>query len=1741
MTGLTQGTSYTFTVTATNSAGTGSPSAASNSITTFATPVNTVAPVVSGTATVGQTLSTTNGTWTGTATITYTYQWQRNGVDIGSATSSTYTLVNADAGNPVRCVVTGTNSYGNSSANSNATANVAAIAPGAPTIGTATATGTTTATVAFTAPASNGGATITTYTATSSPGNITGTLSQAGSGTITVTGLSQGTSYTFTVTATNSAGTGSASSASNSITTFATPVNTVAPVVSGTATVGQTLSTTNGTWTGTATITYTYQWQRAGVDIGSATSSTYTLVNADASNPIRCVVTGTNSYGNSSANSNATANVAAIVPGAPTIGVATATGDSTATVAFTAPASNGGATITSYTATSSPAGGTGTLSQAGSGTISVTGLTQGTTYTFTVTATNSVGTGSASSASNSITTTASYFNYNTLLLPGASTTFVDDASTNNFAVTINGDTKPNSMNPYSPGYYSGYFAGGASDYVTASAGSSQLNLPGDFTVELWFYATESAKSLPQFAYSANGGFGCGINSYDPGTRRVDWRQVGTAPIYGATVVTSNTWHHVAYVKSGSTFKIFLDGILDYYNGSYTTTFTTTASYIGSANNGDANYSFTGYISNFRVVKGTAVYTTASTTIGATIFTPSATPLTAISNTALLTCQSNRFIDNSTNALALTVTGSVSINSFQPFTPNSSYSTYGSGYFDGTGDYLTVPQNAAFNFGTGDFTVEGWWNFTSIAADQCLVMLGTGANVPNPKCAWWLRYQSSGTLSFYRYDGAVTENNFTLPSALTTNTWYHIACTRSGTSLKMFVNGVAVGTTITSSLNFDNVDSDPLVIGRVITGGGTYYANGYYSDVRIVKGTAVYTTAFTPPTTPLTAISGTSLLTLQNNQSVNNNVFLDNSSNNFLVTRNGNTTQGTFSPYGGNWSNYFDATYIQTPAGSTTAIIGGTGAITPTSTFTVECWIYQTQRHTGASQPILIGDQGTNGSLYWTFGPDTTGKLAFYVYTGSQVLSTGNDTIPLNTWTHIAMSINSGAIKLFVNGNLQTITGATTTGTQTGTFGYLLTGGFYTFTGGYAYIGYLSNLRIVKSALYSTTFTPSTTPLTPVTNTGLLTCQSSSFIDNSLNKFALTTGSTLSVQRFSPFNPSSVTPTSYSGYFDGTGDVLNITGAAGPEGTQDFTWESWWYFTSLGGQYPRIFEANTASGFQIYSDSGTFGVASNGGSIIVSYDISALTNQWLHLCVTRSGSAMRLFVNGVLRAYSASGGTNFASSTDWRVYSEGSGPIGYLSNMRVVRGSVVAGYVTASTTTGTTIFTPPTSPLTAISGTSLLTCQSPTFIDNSTNNFPITTAGNTQPLTQNPFGYTSATTQGYTVSTIGGSGYFDGTGDYLSIPNNDNIVLGSSNYTIQLWVYPISSASPLGMISKGNSNSVGADFWSIEFSNTAGGFSFYCGAYNGGSAILSGTAPLNTWTHITVVRNSLVHNLYVNGVSVSTATAGSTYTVTSAGSLYIGTGSYAPASRAINGYISDARIIKAQALYTSNFVPPSQPLTAVQNTTFLSNMTSGGIIDYTMMTNSETVGNASLSTTVTKFGATSLYFDGTGDYLTSPNSTNFDFGSGNFTIQLWLYLNVTTDQNIIAKWWTGGQQWVLQFRQAGQDSIANQHWRFVANNGSTAATDFTEASTTSVATSTWYHIALTRSGSSYKLFRDGTQVGSTYTNAAAITATTDPLTIGQFRNDGTAYLNGYVDDLSITKGYAVYTSNFTPPTGPLPTY
>ena len=308
-------------VTATNAGGSTAAATTQTAVVTAAPPANTAPPTISGTARDGQTLTAANGTWTGTPTITYTYQWRRcdssgaSCADISGATGSTYTAVPADVGSTIRVVVTGTNAGGSASATSAQTAVVA----GNPPVNTALPSISGTAQDGQTLSAATGiwtGTPTITYTyqwrRCDSSGNNCADIAGATSATYTAVPADVGKTLRVVVTATNAIGTASATSAQTAVVAPAPPVNTVLPSISGVAQEGSTVTAGAGTWSGTPTITYTYQWRRcdsAGnncVDIAGQTATTYTLVAADVGKTLRVVVTATNAGGTASATSPAT-------------------------------------------------------------------------------------------------------------------------------------------------------------------------------------------------------------------------------------------------------------------------------------------------------------------------------------------------------------------------------------------------------------------------------------------------------------------------------------------------------------------------------------------------------------------------------------------------------------------------------------------------------------------------------------------------------------------------------------------------------------------------------------------------------------------------------------------------------------------------------------------------------------------------------------------------------------------------------------------------------------------------------------------------------------------------------------------------------------------------------------------------------------------------------------------------------------------------------------------------------------------------------------------------------------------------------------------------------------------------------------------------------------------------------------------------------------------------------------------
>jgi hypothetical protein len=179
------------------------------------------------------------------------------------------------------------------------------------------------------------------------------------------------------------------------------------------------------------------------------------------------------------------------------------------------------------------------------------------------------------------------------------------------------------------------------------------------------------------------------------------------------------------------------------------------------------------------------------------------------------------------------------------------------------------------------------------------------------------------------------------------------------------------------------------------------------------------------------------------------------------------------------------------------------------------------------------------------------------------------------------------------------------------------------------------------------------------------------------------------------------------------------------------------------------------------------------------------------------------------------------------------------------------------------------------------------------------------------------------------------------------------------------------------------------------------------------------------------------------------------------------------------------------------------------------------------GNAQISTAQSKFGGASIAFDGTGDNLSVAESTGFDFGSANFTVECWIYANSLSASDYAA---------LMGFH----DAINFNAWgAYVRSNGvffygSTAT--LTGGGT--VNTSTWYHFAASRSGSTIRVFLDGIEVNSdtvfgTYVAGGLL------FRVGDDNTGGNPAFNGYIDDLRITKGVARYTANFTPPTAPFP--
>jgi len=403
-----------------------------------------------------------------------------------------------------------------------------------------------------------------------------------------------------------------------------------------------------------------------------------------------------------------------------------------------------------------------------------------------------------------------------------------------------------------------------------------------------------------------------------------------------------------------------------------------------------------------------------------------------------------------------------------------------------------------------------------------------------------------------------------------------------------------------------------------------------------------------------------------------------------VTTNGNAQVSTTQSKFGGASGTFDGSgdYLQ-PATSTDLRTWNNS----TTGYTVECWFNPNSFTIGGSPsnyPLIVGNMNQGGDTnLWSFGPASSTTLVFYYFNGAQQrLSATVSTMSTGTWYHIAFTYStSGTMTIWKDGV------SVATGSVAGTPQFNASAGLFVIgqVNNVGYNGYLDELRISKTARYSSTFTPATTPFVNDSNTLLLlhmngTSGSTSFPDDAGSRsrqgISIVGSPTISTAQ------SKIGSSSY--YQPGTATNYAVVGNNSTLDLSDFTIEFWWYNTGNlpngGGLTPFI---NSNVLFYIGWNSGyVYDVYAGGSKVSLSYSVSLSQNTWYHVAFQRSGSTITVWHNGS-QVTSGSGYTGTLGST-WDIgkYSSGYFWQGYLDEIRV---SKVARY-SSTFTPSTTAFT-----------------------------------------------------------------------------------------------------------------------------------------------------------------------------------------------------------------------------------------------------------------------------------------------------------------------------------------------------------------------------------------------------------------------------------------------------------------------
>jgi len=660
-------------------------------------------------------------------------------------------------------------------------------------------------------------------------------------------------------------------------------------------------------------------------------------------------------------------------------------------------------------------------------------------------------------------------NYTTALITSVgannaiNNTFVD-SSTNSHTITVAGNATQTTFSPYRHGGYSTYFDG-TTDYLTVASSTEHDFGTGNFCVEFWWW--------PETVTGNSAGLHIALSSpansttqlgYDEGGRKLYFynNDNGGNIIQNTGVTpTVKAWNHIALCRSGTTVSLYLNG-----TRAGTATHTSNVSFsglqIGRYTAG--GYEIDGYVRDVRLVKGSSIYdaTQASLTVPTE-------PLTAVTNTTLLACHLPYIADGSTTGHAITVNGNTKTEPFAPYDAQeySAADHSGSISLDGSGDSVSAAASADFGFGTGDLTVEWWINFNSISNYPYQIdMRSTGTDAP---LALYTNTASGNVLGVYVNATVIATGT----NAFTPGRWTHYAVCKTGGYLKGYFNGKEDFSIVCTR---DYGSSEAIRVGAVF-GNDNYYVDGSIADVRLVKGTAVYTSAFTPPTAPLTAITNTSLLLKGTNAGI-----IDKSQSSSQLILEADTKCSSTQAKYRSTAIYTDGTgdriRFQAESSKLTSWWGVGG-----QPFTVEWWQYDEMPYTtnhivGPNTGGGVGGWNTtNGHEWLTFFSGSTFYLQYFGTNNSYNTISGTPStmgFVQNQWQHIAHTYDGTTWKFYIDGtealssNLPNVPQGVNVSFVT--LGGMPDNSYYSAT-------YYDDVRITKGLVrYTANFTPPTAAL-----------------------------------------------------------------------------------------------------------------------------------------------------------------------------------------------------------------------------------------------------------------------------------------------------------------------------------------------------------------------------------------------------------------------------------------------------------------------------------------------------------------------------------------------------------------------------------------------------------------------------------------------------------------------------------------